>query len=101
MRTLLLSGLALTALAMLPAPAMADIAQDRSAAIRLCRAEAARQAGVGLEQVRFDEIRTRARRFMVDLDLWRDGRLTNVRCIVERGAALSIASVTPALRAGP
>lgn len=73
--------------------------EDRTAAIRLCRAEVAQQAGVTESEARFDEVRVRARVVRVDIDLWRDGQLTNVRCDVSRaGEQLTVASIAPALQ---
>lgn len=98
MRAFFLSSIALAAfLSFLPA-ASADDAAERSAAIALCRGEISRQAGVEEADVRLDQVRARARQVRVDLDLWRNGDLTNVRCTVTReGEAQAIASIDPAL----
>lgn len=82
-----------------PAASAGSDTEDRTAAIRLCRAEVAQQAGVTEAEARFDEVRVRAHTVRVDIDLWRDGQLTNVRCDVSReGDQLTVASVTPALQ---
>jgi hypothetical protein len=48
--------------------------------------------------VRFDSVRTRLRTVHVDFDVWRDGRLVNVRCEVARDAGeLTIAAINPVL----
>lgn len=97
MRNLFVSSLALAVLAA-PSVAFADQQSDARTAIALCRAEVAQQAGVELEQARFDKLRIRARHVRVDIDLWRDGRLQNVRCDVSRGGEqLSIAEIRPAI----
>ena len=90
--------MALTAVMVLPGVAQADDVSDRSQAISLCRAELTAQAGEGAT-VRLDQVRVRPRAVRVDFDLWRDGRLQNVRCDVSRGhEQLQIASITPALQ---
>jgi hypothetical protein len=72
---------------------------DRTAAIQLCRAEVASQAGVEADTVRLDQVALRPRVVRVDFDLWRDGNLQNIRCEVSRGGGeLQIASITPALQ---
>lgn len=98
MRNFPFAGIALAAVLFVPGLASADDARDRSAAIQLCRAEVAAQAGDDA-QVRFDHVRVRPRLIRVELDVWRDGRLQNVRCEVarERGD-LTIASINPALQ---
>ncbi len=98
MRSLFLSSLVLAAFVGFSGPASADDGADRAAAIQLCRGEVSRQAGVEADAVRLDQVRTRSRAFRVELDLWRDGQLTNVRCDVARGEALTIAAITPALQ---
>jgi hypothetical protein len=76
-----------------------DNVADRTAAIQLCRAEVASQAGVEADTVRLDQVALRARVVRVDFDLWRDGNLQNIRCEVSRaGGELQIASITPALQ---
>lgn len=76
-----------------------DNIADRSAAIQLCRTEVAAQAGADLDAVRLDNVRVRPSLVRVDLDLWRDGQLNNIRCDVSRDAgALQIASISPALQ---
>lgn len=98
MRNFLMSAMALTAVMVLPGVAQADDVSDRSQAISLCRAELTAQAGEGAT-VRLDQVRVRPRAVRVDFDLWRDGRLQNVRCDVSRGhGQLQIASITPALQ---
>lgn len=97
MRNFILSSLALGFLA-LPGVASADEVRDRTQAIQLCRAEVASQAGVELAQARFDQVRVRPHAVRVDIDLWRNGQLQNIRCEVARGGEqLTIASITPAL----
>lgn len=76
-----------------------DNAADRTAAIQLCRAEVASQAGIEADTVRLDQVALRPRLVRVDFDLWRDGNLQNIRCEVSRaGGELQIASITPALQ---
>lgn len=90
----------ITAIFMLaPGLASANEASDRREAIALCRAEVAAQTGLSLEEVRFDEARVGGRSVRVDLDVWRDGQLNNIRCDVSRGETLVIAAIDPALRA--
>ncbi|GAM98150.1 hypothetical protein U91I_01781 [alpha proteobacterium U9-1i] len=81
-----------------PVASAGNDVEDRTAAIRLCRAEVAAQANVDQSQARFDEVRVRAHTVRVDIDLWRDGRLTNVRCDVSRDGELTVASINPALQ---
>ena len=81
-----------------PGSALADPVGDRSAAINLCRNEVAARAGVEAASIRLDQARVRGRLVRVDLDLWRDGQLQNVRCDVARGPVLTIASITPAVQ---
>lgn len=98
MRKFLLVGLVAAAvLGGAPAAFAGDDAADRRAAISLCRAQVAQQAGVGVEDARLDTLRVRARAIRVDIDLWKDRQLTNVRCDVTRGEALAIASISPTL----
>jgi len=98
MKIFLLSAMCLAALVALPGVASADAVADRTEAIRLCRAEVAAQAG-DAATVRLDQVRVRGAAVRVDLDVWRDGQLQNVRCDVSRrGEELSIAAITPALR---
>jgi hypothetical protein len=92
---------AVLAAAVLASPTAAfagDNVADRTAAIQLCRAEVATQAGVEADQVRLDQVRLRARLVRVDFDLWRNGDLQNISCEVTRGEQLTIASITPALQ---
>lgn len=97
MKNFLMSAMALTAVFVLPGVANADDTADRSQAIALCRAEVTGQAGAEAT-VRFDQVRVRPRLVRVEFDVWRDGRLQNVRCEVARGQELTIASITPALQ---
>lgn len=99
MKNFLFSSMALAAVLFVPGIASADDVSDRSEAIRLCRAEVSAQAGVEADAVRLDQVRVRPRQVRVDVDLWTDGRLQNVRCEVARaGGDLNIASITPALQ---
>ena len=100
MKNFLAYAVAAAALFSTPQTAFAgDNAADRSAAIQLCRAEVASQAGVEAETVRLDQVALRPRVVRVDFDLWRNGNLQNVRCEVTRGGGqLQIASITPALQ---
>jgi hypothetical protein len=100
MKNFLFSSMALAAFLFIPSVASAgDDASERTEAIRLCRAEVAAQAGADADAVRLDQVRVRPRAVRVDLDLWRDGRLQNVRCEVDRtGAGLTIAAITPTLQ---
>ena len=98
MKNFLFSAMALTAVLIIPGAALADDVSDRSQAIRICKAEVAAQAGVDVAAVRFDQVRVRATSVRVDLDLWRNGDLQNIRCDVRRGDELQIASITPALQ---
>jgi hypothetical protein len=97
MRNLFVSSLALVAFLGLVSPAFADLASDRAAAIQTCREEVTRQAGVDSDAVRLDQVRPRGRGFRVDLDLWREGELTNVRCDTAQDATQTIAEISPAL----
>lgn len=95
MRFAVISALALGAF-LIPAQAAANEVADRTAAIQLCRAELAAQSGLEADRIRFDKVRMRLSTVRVDFDVWRDGRLTNVRCDVARNAGeLTIASINP------
>jgi len=97
MRKFLLSA-AIAAAVIIPAQASADTVSDRTAAIQLCRTQIAAQAGVEADQVRLDQVRVRGRTIQVDLDLWSDAGLTNVRCNVARGGdELTVAAIDPAI----
>jgi len=99
MKNFLFSSMALAAVLFVPGVASAGDETDRTDAIRLCRAEVAAQAGVEAQAVRLDQVRVRPRAVRVDFDVWRDGRLQNVRCEVDRTAAeLTIAAITPTLQ---
>ena len=98
MKNFLFSAMAIAAVFVLPSAAYADDVRDRSDAIRLCRAEVAAQAGVEVDRVRLDQVRVRRSNIRVDLDLWRNGDLENIRCDVSRGAELQIAAITPTLQ---
>ncbi|MCX7356872.1 MAG: hypothetical protein NT015_01785 [Alphaproteobacteria bacterium] len=98
MRNFLMSAMALTAVLVIPGVASANDVADRTQAISICRAEVQAQAGADAS-VRLDQVRVRLRTVRVDLDVWRDGALQNVRCDVERGhEQLTIASITPTLQ---
>lgn len=97
MRNFLMSAMALTAILVIPGVASADDVADRSHAIGLCRAEVQAQAGE-TANVRLDQARVRPNLVRVDLDVWRDGQLHNVRCDVARGQELTIAAISPALQ---
>ncbi len=98
MKNLAISALAAAAVLVVPRVSHADDAAARTQAIQLCRAEVSAQAGEGAE-VRLDQLRVRPRAIRVDLDVWRDGQLQNVRCEVERSRGeLNIASITPPLQ---
>ncbi|MBC7768053.1 MAG: hypothetical protein H7124_04650 [Phycisphaerales bacterium] len=95
MKNFLFSAMALAAFA-IPGVAAADDASDRTEAIRLCRAEVATQTS---GDVRLDQVRVRGTSIRVELDVWRDGNLQNVRCDVARNRGeLTIASITPTLQ---
>ena len=99
MKNFLFSSMALAAVLFVPGAAFADDVADRTEAIQLCRGEVAAQAGLDAQAVRLDQVRVRPRAVRVDFDVWRDGRLQNVRCEVTRNAGeLVIASITPALQ---
>lgn len=89
---------ALAAVVVIPGVASADAVSDRTEAIRLCRAEVSSQAGVEASAVRLDQVRVRGTSIRVDLDLWRNGSLENIRCDVTRGEQLQVASITPTLQ---
>lgn len=98
MRNFLMSAMALTAVLVIPGVASADDVADRNQAISICRAEVQAQAGADAS-VRLDQVRVRPRAVRVDLDVWRNNALINVRCDVERGhEQLTIASITPAVQ---
>lgn len=98
MKTFVMSAaLALAAIA-IPTQAAADTVADRTDAIRICREAVTEQAGEG-RTVRLDQVRVRGTSIRVDLDVWNEGRLQNVRCDVARNQGeLTIASITPALQ---
>lgn len=98
MRNSLPAVLVLASALIVPSLASADEVADRTQAIRLCRAEVASQAGVEAGAVRLDQVRVRGSSVRVDLDLWREGRLQNIRCDVTRGDTPTIASITPAVQ---
>lgn len=98
MRNFLMSAMALTAVLVIPGVASADDVADRNQAISICRAEVQAQAGADAS-VRLDQVRVRPRAVRVELDLWRNGQLQNVRCEVARNQdQLTIASITPTLQ---
>ncbi len=97
MKNFVMSAMALAAVLVIPGVASADDVTDRNQAIALCRAEVQAQAGE-TASVRFDQVRVRPNAVRVDLDLWRDGQLQNVRCEVSRGQELTIAAITPTLQ---
>lgn len=97
MRNFAFAAMALATALVIPNIASADDLADRQQAISLCRAEVQAQAGADAS-VRFDQVRVRPRAVRVDLDVWRNGALQNVRCDVQRGQQLTIASITPAVQ---
>ena len=98
MKNFVMSAMALAAVLVIPSVANAnDLTAERNQAIALCRAEVQAQAGADAT-VRLDQIRVRPRIVRVDLDLWRGSNLQNVRCDVQRGEELTIASITPAVQ---
>jgi len=99
MKTTLIAALALASIFSLASPAAASDASDRSQAIQICRTEVANQAGADA-QIRLDQARVTLRGVRVDLDVWRNGQLQNVRCDVSRVAdgQVAIASITPAVQ---
>lgn len=98
MKNFALSAMALAAVLLIPNVASANDVTDRSEAISLCRAEVQAQAGADAS-VRLDQVRVRPRAVRVELDVWRGGRLQNVRCEVARGdEQLTIASISPAVQ---
>jgi hypothetical protein len=99
MKSTLISLAVVAAALVTPGFAQADEVSDRAAAIQLCRAEIAAQAGVPASEVDFDQVQVRARLVRVDFDLWRNGQLENIRCDVRRGSELQIAQIQPDLRA--
>lgn len=99
MKNFLMSAMALTAILIIPSVASADdAASDRSAAIRLCRAEVSAQTGVAAEDVRLDQARVRGTSVRVDLDVWRANQLQNVRCDVSRADEPTILAISPAIQ---
>jgi hypothetical protein len=97
MKNTLISLAVVAAALIAPSVARADEVSDRTAA--LCRTEIAAQAGVPASEVDFDQVQVRSRLVRVDFDLWRNGRLENIRCDVRRGGELQIAQIQPDLRA--
>ncbi|MGE0742594.1 MAG: hypothetical protein AB7O98_14735 [Hyphomonadaceae bacterium] len=98
MKNFLMSAMALAAVLVMPGVASADAVSDRTAAIGLCRTEVSSRTGVAAESIRLDQARVRLSVVRVDLDVWQNGRLQNVRCDVTRGEQLQIAEITPALQ---
>src|SRR5262249_4695566 len=99
MRNLMLAGLLAAALFGVATPASAVSDADLNQAIALCRTTVAQQAGADLDHARFHQVSERGRLVRVDIQLWKNGRLTNVRCEVTTGQTpLSIAQITPALQ---
>lgn len=94
----LLTAAALTAFLIVPSVASADAASDRSAAIRTCRAEVSAQTGVAVDDVRLDQARVRGTTVRVDLDVWRNGQLQNVRCDATRAEEPTIIAISPTLQ---
>ncbi|HEX8900489.1 hypothetical protein [Vitreimonas sp.] len=93
-----LTAAALTAVLFVPGVASADAASDRAAAIRTCRAEVASQTGVAIDDVRLDQARVRGTTVRVDLDVWRNGQLQNVRCDATRAEEPTIVAISPTLQ---
>lgn len=100
MKNFVMSAMALAAFLVVPNVASADEAAARTDAIRLCRAEIVQQTGLTADDVRLDNVRVRLSNIRVDLDVFRNGQLENVRCDVSRtrGEGLTVASITPALQ---
>ncbi|MES1199565.1 MAG: hypothetical protein ABUS48_06260 [Pseudomonadota bacterium] len=91
---------ALALLSLLPTPAFADAAHDRSAAIQVCRAEVAARTGVEADTVRLNNVRPHGRSFRVDLSVWTNSAITNVRCEASVNAGTAeVASIDPPLTA--
>lgn len=77
----------------LPAVARADENSARDAAIHACRAEAVAREGVRPDLVRLDQVRVRRALIRVDLDVWRNGSLQNIRCEVPRADGPAVATL--------
>src|SRR5262249_37853059 len=100
MRSLILAGAIAAALFGFAPQASPITDADLNQAIALCRGTVAQPGGTDLDHARFRQVSVRGRSVLVDIQLWRNSRLTNVRCEVSTAQApLSVASVTPALQA--
>lgn len=99
MRNSILAAVAAATLFGFASPAAAVSDADLNQAIALCRTTVAQQAGADLDHARFHQISERGRLILVDIQLWKTGHLTNVRCEVTTGQTpLTIAQITPALQ---
>jgi hypothetical protein len=99
MRNIVLAGAVAAALLGFAPQASAVTDADLNQAIALCRGTVASQGGADLDHARFHQVSVRGRTVLVDIQLWRNNRLTNVRCEVSTGQTpFAVASVTPALQ---
>ena len=98
MRSIAIAVAAAVSFVSLAGSAFADAAHDRSEAIRICRAEVATRAGVEADSVRLTDVRGHGRQIRVELNVWRAGVLTHVRCDVAASSdGPQIASIDPPL----
>lgn len=93
MRALFVSSFAALAFMGVVSNAWAGPAEERAAALQICRAEISTRAGVEEAAVRLDSMRERSSLYRIDFDLWTGGQLTNVRCEVARGAEPTITAL--------
>ena len=98
MRHLVLAGLAAASLLAFAPAVSADSVITQS--VQLCRTTAASQAGIDVDHAALDQVRTRGRAVIVDLNVWKSGRVTRARCEVSTaGSTLTVASIDPPLQA--